>query len=395
MIRTTMRVWNCFLALIVVSIFAVGCSSRSDRLADQVTVTTSPTSTPAVVAPTLTDTTSTAPTPTTSSSTRSSTASTSRTTPAATASPSGGGTYYPAANPQLIAPARRVYEYLQSIQGKAMLAGQEERDTCTNCESERMRSITGKLPAVHGHDLADYIADPVPEAINDWRVRHQIPTFSWHMGIPGKPQTWENVIGDVDVAQVLQPGTSLNASYMGMLDKMATRLKPLQDNQIPVLFRPLHEMNGGWFWWSTNGPDVYKKMWIHLYDYFTKEKKLNNLIWVWSSAESEAPNAAWYPGTQYVDIVGTDTYKSNSNEDNWSSIYRAHKSLAPTKPVALTETDIVPDPDKLKASQNKMLWFLPWFGEYVDVNSPEKLRSVYQHSYIITADEMPASLFAR
>ncbi|MBL8122275.1 hypothetical protein JNM87_06030 [Candidatus Saccharibacteria bacterium] len=304
---------------------------------------------------------------------------------------SGGNNsaYKPLSNPNASQQAKNVYNFLQSKEGSAILAGQHEADQCTKCESDRMQSITGKAPAVHGHDVAGYAIDPINEAINDFNVRHQIPEFSWHVSAPGTSEDWTNVQIDANVARALQSGTSENTSLVAKLNTMASRLQTLEDANVPVLWRPWHEMNGGWFWWSKSGPDTYKQLWIYTYNYFTTTKGLNNLIWVWSAAENELPNAAWYPGDQYVDITGTDTYTSNSNISNWLNNYNRHKSIAPTKPVALTETDYVPDPAQLQSSGNKMLWFLPWHSIYVDRNSQSTLTQVYNSPYVITADEMP------
>lgn len=297
--------------------------------------------------------------------------------------------YTSPANPQLSQEGRNVLYYLQSIQGNHILAGQEEADRCTRCEMDRMRGITGKDPALHGHDVADYIIDPMDEAIADWN-RRQLVTFSWHMGAPpGDDSSFDNTFKDVDVNRVLQSGTNENRIYMAKLDKMATRLQRLEDARVPVLWRPLHEMNGGWFWWSKSGAEPYRRLWIHQFNYFTQTKGLHNLIWVWSAAQTKLPESAWYPGDQYVDITGSDTYENFSNMGLWTDHYNRHKQIAPLKPSALTETDKMPNPDELKSRNNKMIWFLPWFGQYVDVNSADYKRQVYNHQYVLTADEMP------
>ena len=308
------------------------------------------------------------------------------------ASNGGSGTnssYKQLSNPNAIQTAKNVYYYLQSIEGKAILAGQHEQDQCLTCESDRMVSISGKAPAVHGHDVAGYTIDPIQEAINDWNVRRQIPEFSWHISAPGTSESWTNVNVSADVNAALTTGTSQNTALVSKLDEMAARLKVLNDANVPVLWRPWHEINGGWFWWSSDGADAAKKLWTMEYDYFTKTKGLNNLIWVWSSAENESPNYDWYPGDQYVDITGTDTYSGNSAIGNWSSIYAAHKQNAPNKPVALTETDYIPDPADLQSQSVKFVWFLPWYGEYVDRTGADKISQFYNSQYVITADEMP------
>ena len=298
--------------------------------------------------------------------------------------------FTPPANPKLSREGRNVLYFLQSLPGKNILAGQHETDRCTKCESDRMLTITGKMPAMHGHDVADYVIDPIQESINDWNVRKQIVTFSWHFGAPPlNDLSFTNSQATADVNKVLQPGTAENTVYMAKLEKMAGRLQVLENAQVPVVWRPLHEMNGGWFWWSKSGPEPYKRLWIHMYDYLTYTKGLDNLIWAWSAALNKSPDAAWYPGHQYVDITGSDTYDNFSNMATWSAHYQKHKQIAPTKPVALTETDLIPDPQQLIDTKTHMIWFLPWYGQYVDKNTADFKRRVYNHPYVITADEMP------
>lgn len=302
----------------------------------------------------------------------------------------GPGLITPPANPSLSTQGRKVLAYLQNLEGKGMLAGQQETDQCTTCESTRMKSITGKEPALHGHETGDYATDPMGQAVTDWNTKRQITTFSWHIGAPpSNDLNWMNSQGNANIDRVLQSGTNENTVYMAKLDKMANRLQAIENANVPILWRPFHEMNGGWFWWSKSGSEAYKRLWVHMFNYFTNTKDLDNLIWVWSAAENQLPNGAWYPGNQYVDILGSDTYNGNSNATNWTNHYNGHKQIAPTKPSALTETDYMPNPNDFISRNNKMIWFLPWYGQWVDKNSSSFKSQVYNHSYTITADEMP------
>jgi len=81
------------------------------------------------------------------------------------------------------------------------------------------------------------------------------------------------------------------------------QLKRLQDAGVPILFRPLHEAEGAWFWWGAKGPEATKELWLLLHDRLTNHHKLNNLIWVWNSLLP-----AWYVGDDTVDILSADVY---------------------------------------------------------------------------------------
>ncbi len=91
------------------------------------------------------------------------------------------------------------------------------------------------------------------------------------------------------------------------LDTIAAGLKELQEAGVVVLWRPFHEMNGGWFWWGAKEPAKFIRLWRHMFDYFTKTKGLDNLLWVYSPNHGNK-TADYYAGDQYVDIVGLDAY---------------------------------------------------------------------------------------
>ena len=80
------------------------------------------------------------------------------------------------------------------------------------------------------------------------------------------------------------------------IDAIAQQLLILQEADVPILWRPLHEASGGWFWWGASGAEAYKQLYILLYDKLTNEYGLNNLIWLWNGQDAD-----WYPGDEYVD----------------------------------------------------------------------------------------------
>ncbi len=122
-------------------------------------------------------------------------------------------------------------------------------------------------------------------------------------------------------------------------------LKQLQNAGVVVLWRPLHEMNGDWFWWSygENGrasQEEYVKLWKQVFDYLTIKKGLHNLVWIYApnatfnnSAIKPAPY--YYPGDQYVDITGLDYYSDDMTKVNDNGSYDAMIGLG--KPFGLTE----------------------------------------------------------
>ncbi len=136
---------------------------------------------------------------------------------------------------------------------------------------------------------------------------------------------------------LIKPGTPANKAWMAYLDKMARHLIPLRDAGVVVLWRPFHEMNFKTSWWWDVGPDAdaegWKNMWRHMFNYFTYERGLNNLLWVYGTANAEDygfPADFCYPGDEYVDIVGVSYYT-----DLYGQIY--DRLVALGKPFAFTE----------------------------------------------------------
>jgi hypothetical protein len=77
----------------------------------------------------------------------------------------------------------------------------------------------------------------------------------------------------------------------------------LRDRRVPVLWRPLHEFSGDWFWWGKHGPEAFKALWALMYDTFTRRLGLDNLIWILGWAGQNI-DPAWYPGRDQVDVAG-------------------------------------------------------------------------------------------
>ncbi|WP_319501302.1 glycosyl hydrolase [uncultured Draconibacterium sp.] len=287
---------------------------------------------------------------------------------------------------------KNILIYLKSVNGKQMLSGQEEANSNgLTTEMDYIKNITGKLPAVRGFDVRTDVPDPTGEAIKSWKERHQLITFSWHMGAPPLEDSYPNSKEPVSINEVLKPGTPENEIFISKLNAMAERLAILKENKVPVLWRPFHEMNGSWFWWGPkkgtgNDGAQFVKLWQFMFDYFYHDKKLDNLIWVWGG--SYEADASFYPGEKYVDIVGTDTYH-HLDHKRWAKEFKILKTIAPGKLVALTENDRIPYPEEADKLNTNWIWFLTWHTQWLRENSTEDLIKIYKHPAVVTADEMP------
>ena len=287
--------------------------------------------------------------------------------------------------------ARKLYSYLWSIYGhKTLTAQQISAWQGPRSELEYLLRTTGKQPAILG---LDYINPQKWTFVNDRATRWYeeeggIPTICWHWGAPDIGTGYENSKKDFDLPASLMPGTRQNGALNRDLAGVADQLTILRDRNIPILWRPLHEFTGSWFWWGKHGPDAFKSLWVHMYEYFTNTRGLNNLVWV--AGFSGEPRAAWYPGSAYVDIAGPDTYVKDHG--NLASLFAAvHAIVGDTKPICLHECGPVPDPELLgKAAE--WLYFMPWTHDWIadqTLNPPEFLKRAYNSKRFVTRDEVP------
>lgn len=324
--------------------------------------------------------------------------------------------------------------YLTEVYGKHTISGQQEiygsgHDGNMELEFDWIYNLTGKYPAIRGFDFMNYNPlygweDGTTERMIDWvNNKNGIATGCWHINVPKdftayelgefvdwKQATYKPTETNFKTANAVIPGTKEYQYVMMTIEDLAEQLLILQDNNVPVIFRPYHEAegNGGlkgegaWFWWASAGAEVYKQLWEMLYTELTETYGLHNLIWTYNSyVYSTSP--AWYPGDDLVDIVGYDKYNTIynrydglsgvPNEDAISTIfYQLVDLTGGKKMVAMTENDTVPSVKNLTEEKSGWLYFCPWYGEHLmseAFNFQKTLKELYQSDYVITLDELP------
>ena len=297
--------------------------------------------------------------------------------------------------------AKKLLTYLYSISGKYMLAGQHNYNNQPNRFSDSAYAIGGKQPAVWGNDFIwngtkDDGQLVVDEAIKQHKQGALI-TLMWHQGRPtdeppfGWKESIQGKLTDGQWKELITPGTALHTKWLAQIDVIAGYLKQLQDVHIPVLWRPYHEMNGIWFWWGNKkGKDGIAKLWQMMYDRYTNYHHLNNLLWVWgANGPRDIPGDEayaykdFYPGHNYVDILGTDIYHSDYEQKDYNELL----SLAQGKVIALTEVGTLPSDEVMKA-QPAWTWFLVWSSFIWTDNTKERVKVIYTSDKILTLDEV-------
>jgi mannan endo-1,4-beta-mannosidase len=231
------------------------------------------------------------------------------------------------------------------------------------------KAVVGDYPAVYGWDIAGLENDKpnnidgVPfnkmrQYIQEAYARGGISTISWHSDNPATGKNaWDNSPNSL---KTILPGEQNHKKYKSWLDKTAAFLLSLKDKKgktIPILFRPYHELTGGWFWWGkgTCTPEEFKVLWKFTFEYLQK-KGVHNLIYVYntSSFGSKEDFLDRYPGENYVDILSFDSYQNNDDKSGEKFITEVQNqlkilsqiSIEKNKLIAVAEAgyEAIPDP---------------------------------------------------
>jgi hypothetical protein len=298
--------------------------------------------------------------------------------------------------------AQSLLNFFSDIYGKKIISGQQDGWRRTNDLSVELNYITnttGRLPALLAMDVSGY-TDKSPRHDTQHRlVRHAadwfndrngIVEFCWHWRAPMNEPEFYTKDTTFDISHAVTEGTPEYEAVQHDLDLIAAELEVLRDAHVPVLWRPLHEANGRWFWWGAGGPEPFKKMWRLMFDNFTVKHHLDNLIWVFSPG-AETGLAAWYPGDAYVDIVGQDHYPMDGNHDPAKDIFDELTQMTRSqKLIALGENGPVPDPKLLKSERAGWLFFTTWMGSILfEKTTPEQLHEYYNNSYVLNLGDLP------
>lgn len=296
---------------------------------------------------------------------------------------------------------RALYDFLLDQYGKKIISGVMTLDSLD--EAIWLKEQTGKEPALLGIDFMhsgrgySWYQDEMPVLnAQTWYSRNGIPAMMWHWRDPSR-KTEEFYTRneskpdgtDFDISKITEEGSTEYQAMLNDIDYVAGQLKKLQVENVPVIWRPLHEAAGGWFWWGAKGPEPLKELWQLMYNRMVNHHGLRNLIWVWTR---EPGDEAWYPGDAFVDIIGRDIYRDGDHSsqaiefNNLNALYGGNKMLA------LSEVGSFPEADNLLQDGAAWSWFMPWYGSYSresKYNSLELWKKTLAHEYVITLDEMP------
>lgn len=327
-------------------------------------------------------------------------------------------------NPDATPQAVKLYELFKENFGSRVITGAVASGCHDIIMANTLKSMTGHFPVINCFDFMEhYQSAPVnPTGWSNshyddisidqkWAENGGVVSYQWHWFVPISEDDVDNFSHyafycnganssstDFRPANALQEGTWERGIIDRDIDAIASYLLNLQEAGIPVLWRPLHEAagntntyNGGqaWFWWGNSGPEAYKQLWKYLYDSL-KSKGVNNLIWVWTSCGNDPD---WYPGDEYVDIIGLDYYENDPEKYHLSLADEMGVLMGFTrhKILALSEAGALPSIEAMAEGGDMWAYMVPWNGEYTtnpNINSSEFFRTLFNDDRVMTREDM-------
>ncbi len=298
---------------------------------------------------------------------------------------------------------KSMFSYIVDQYGSKVISAQHD-------DVDYVLAQTGKEPAIASYDLIEYSPSRIqfgsnPAGQSESRIAwakkgagNGMISLMWHWNAPTDlinqaPDKlwWRGFYTDAttfDIAAVLADKSGERYQLLLRdIDAIAVELKKFRDADIPVLWRPLHEAPGGWFWWGAKGSGPFKELWKLMYDRLTNYHDLHNLIWVYTGTDTLSMD--WYPGDQYVDVVGLDIYAdpTANMSGNWGNTQALFNGK---KLVTLSETGNLPKPENIRGFATWWSWFSVWTGtDYIRKQPIDLLQAVYNDADVITRDELP------
>ncbi|MDA3878806.1 MAG: glycosyl hydrolase [Prolixibacteraceae bacterium] len=315
--------------------------------------------------------------------------------------------------------AVNVYNFLKQNYGVKSISAAMSNVAWNVNEAEWVNKHAGKYPAMATFDYihlpyspANWIDYSNITVAKEWWNENGIISAGWHWIVPASEGSSEYTYKPDETTfktkNVMIEGTWEHEVALADLTKMAGYLKLLRDENIPVIWRPFHEAagniyeyNGGqaWFWWGTGGAETYRALWKYMFDYF-EEQGLNNLIWVWTT---QTKDDDFYPGDEYVDIIGRDIYNNGSASDI-AGQFEQIQATYPDRIVTLSEFGSVARFSTQWEEGALWSYFMPWYHyeRTSQINSEafdetdhmhaniEWWINALSHEAVITRDEMPS-----
>lgn len=288
-------------------------------------------------------------------------------------------------------------KFMKESFGKKIITGQYASNN-ENKELELIHKTTGKYPAIRFSDIGGYSnsSDPSQSEIDaaiDWADKGGIVGFMWYWNSPDSQNSsvyskdtdfsLKSAVTKQDISQksiseiedLYDKGvvTLECLEIVKDIDTISKSLEVIAEENIPVLWRPLHEAGGDWFWWGSDGAESYKWLYDLMYERMTEYHKLNNLIWIWNGQSEE-----YMVDSDRYDIAAIDIYTSpDIKYSSRSEQYLWLKKITESgKLLAISECSSVPSIDDMCRDNSLWSFFGLWFGDYL-TDTKGNLSEIY------------------
>jgi mannan endo-1,4-beta-mannosidase len=222
--------------------------------------------------------------------------------------------------------------------------------------------------------------------------RGGVTTAAWHFSNPVSKGGfyWVDSLS-LPAVKYIVPGGSAHQQYKEILKIIGEFAQSVigADGQLaPIIFRPFHELDGGWFWWGKPhcSRDEFISLWKFTISYLRDSLDVHNFIYAFSpdnKFKSEQDYLERYPGDEWVDMVGMDNYgdMGRNRYDLDTAILKlrivSDYAVKKNKLAAFTETGLESIPDTtwwtntllkvMKAGGLRLCYVLVWRN---DIRSP-------------------------
>lgn len=300
--------------------------------------------------------------------------------------------------------AKAVYQYFLSIYGKSSVSGVIE-PTFNSCDYSSLIQFTTKQhPAIIEYCIKDIHTTSYDDISNitSHQANGGIVAINWQWATPphenAKPEEY-SIDSNFNLGNALRDDKWEFHFIEKDFDIMAKNLQILKDNNIVVLFNPMRLAQN--HWWGKLDAIYFRELWRLMYDRLAIKHQLDNIIWVWSTETSNLSKEElyeWYPGDEYVDIIGTNIYVDNIN----SQIDRfllLNETFEGRKMLAITECGNIPDIPKCHNMGDTWLYFNSMYStdnngtlslDYIyKFNTKTHWNTLINHEKVISRAEIP------
>jgi mannan endo-1,4-beta-mannosidase len=294
-----------------------------------------------------------------------------------------------------------LYNFLKQNFGSKVISGTMANYSTNITEATWVHDKTGKWPAMTSFDFIDHtnqgqnwINYTAPFTLGqDWWNNNGIVGLMWHWRDPlTKSGAFYTADTNFDVSKVSDVTSPEYKAMIADIDLISGYLQQFKEANIPVIWRPLHEASGGWFWWGGKGSTACKALWKVMFDRMVNYHGLNNMIWVWTSDTADSA-LDWYPGDAYVDVIGMDIYSPAGDHRSQSVKFNKVKQIFGSKKIiTLSECGSVPDPGLMQSNGDMWSWFMTWNGDYTESDTQNGAiwwNKFFSYDFVITRDKMP------